>query len=349
MSIGEFISLYEDNEINLEPAFQRLFRWDSFQETNFIESILLGYPIPAIFVLQTEKGTWDVIDGVQRLSTIYHFTGKLKEEEPLILESVKILKNLEGKTWDKKSDDSNPIDTATKIDFKRAYLPVIVLKADSDPKAKYELFKRLNTGGSHLTSQEVRNALILMLDEDCYKKLEDYTKNDIFKSLIVISENKLATRMDMEILIRFIFIHYKKESILSIQAKSTEPINNIIDNEISNIITDDLFDIDYELNKFDKLINYLYDNLSEEYSFKVYDNNKEKFKGAFSWFVFEVVIWGFSLLESEEILNDDSFANKIKEIKSTGEYYEYAGKPNLKSFGRIKETYKYAKEVFDIE
>jgi len=79
MSVGELISMYDDGEINLEPAFQRLFRWSEEQESNFIESVLLGYPIPSIFVLQREDGIWDVIDGVQRLSTIYHFVGTLRD------------------------------------------------------------------------------------------------------------------------------------------------------------------------------------------------------------------------------------------------------------------------------
>lgn len=78
MSIGEWISLYENNEIDIHPDFQRFFRWSEHQKSTFIESILLGIPVPPIFVSQRDDGIWDVIDGLQRLSTIYEFVGILK-------------------------------------------------------------------------------------------------------------------------------------------------------------------------------------------------------------------------------------------------------------------------------
>jgi hypothetical protein len=73
MSIGEWISLYERSEIDIHPEFQRFFRWSPKQKSRLIESILLGIPIPQIFVAQREDGVWDVVDGLQRLSTIYQF------------------------------------------------------------------------------------------------------------------------------------------------------------------------------------------------------------------------------------------------------------------------------------
>ena len=76
MSIGEWISLYEKNEIDIHPDFQRFFRWSDHQKSTFIESILLGIPIPPIFVSQRNDGIWDVIDGLQRLSALPPIWGK---------------------------------------------------------------------------------------------------------------------------------------------------------------------------------------------------------------------------------------------------------------------------------
>lgn len=73
MSIGELASMYEDNELEIHPAFQRVFRWSDEQKSNFIESIFLGIPIPSIFVSQRQDGVWDLVDGLQRLSTIFSF------------------------------------------------------------------------------------------------------------------------------------------------------------------------------------------------------------------------------------------------------------------------------------
>ena len=80
MSIGELINLYRDGEMDIHPEFQRVFRWSEYQKTKLIESIMLNIPIPSIFVSQNDDGVWDVIDGVQRLSTIFQFVGILKDE-----------------------------------------------------------------------------------------------------------------------------------------------------------------------------------------------------------------------------------------------------------------------------
>jgi hypothetical protein len=87
MSIGEVISLYKNDEIDIHPEFQRIYRWNDEQKSRLIESILLGIPIPPIFVSQRSDGVWDVIDGVQRLSTILEIhrrvcgRGRKKESE----------------------------------------------------------------------------------------------------------------------------------------------------------------------------------------------------------------------------------------------------------------------------
>ena len=77
MSIGEWINLYEKGELDIHPEFQRFYRWSEIQKTNLIESILLGIPIPPIFVSQRKDGIWDVVDGVQRLSTIFQLLNGL--------------------------------------------------------------------------------------------------------------------------------------------------------------------------------------------------------------------------------------------------------------------------------
>jgi Protein of unknown function DUF262 len=104
MSIGEVMSMYKDGDLDIHPEFQRIFRWDMGQKSRLIESILLGIPIPPIFVSQRDDGIWDVIDGVQRLSTILQFVGiyrdhldKLTLAEPLL--ATEYLPDLEGYRW----------------------------------------------------------------------------------------------------------------------------------------------------------------------------------------------------------------------------------------------------------
>ena len=80
MSIGELANLYLDGDLQINPIYQRMFRWDITQQSALIESILLNIPIPPVYVYQNEKGKWNLIDGQQRLSTIFKFMGILKNE-----------------------------------------------------------------------------------------------------------------------------------------------------------------------------------------------------------------------------------------------------------------------------
>jgi Protein of unknown function DUF262 len=75
MSVGEIVTMYDNSEIIVDPEFQRLFRWDISQESKLIESLLLGIPLPSIFVFEKENDNWELIDGLQRVSTILEFMG----------------------------------------------------------------------------------------------------------------------------------------------------------------------------------------------------------------------------------------------------------------------------------
>jgi hypothetical protein len=78
MSFGELINMYDSGELIIDPEFQRYFRWEIDQRTRFIESILCGIPVPSLFMAEDKEGKWEVVDGLQRLSAILSFFGKLQ-------------------------------------------------------------------------------------------------------------------------------------------------------------------------------------------------------------------------------------------------------------------------------
>jgi len=90
MSIGELTNLYRDGELIIRPEFQRFFRWTSIQKSRLVESILLGIPLPSIFVAQTLGGVWEVVDGLQRVSTLLELQGELKDGEGNILPPLRL-------------------------------------------------------------------------------------------------------------------------------------------------------------------------------------------------------------------------------------------------------------------
>src|SRR3990167_6244815 len=77
----ELLGQYKDQDLIIDPEYQRLFRWDLDQQTQYIESILLNIPSPPLFLAQNENGKFEVIDGLQRVSTILKFfSAELFEE-----------------------------------------------------------------------------------------------------------------------------------------------------------------------------------------------------------------------------------------------------------------------------
>ncbi|MDQ7062560.1 MAG: DUF262 domain-containing protein [Sulfurimonas sp.] len=220
MSIGEIISMYKEKEIIIRPEFQRLFRWKKEQKSRFIESILIGIPIPTIFVQQIDDGRWEVIDGLQRISTILEFVGILlndkKELYPrLKLMKTKFLPSLENVTYENFKDndmqqESNiTFDMETKLIFKRTALSIQIVKRESDDTTKYELFDRLNSGGTPLSGQEIRNAIFLLEKPDAVLFIKKLAKNEDFINIIALSDRLNDIAYNEELVIRFFCIHNK--------------------------------------------------------------------------------------------------------------------------------------------
>jgi len=75
ITVKELVGMVGDNMIDIAPEYQRRFRWDDKRQSALIESVFLGIPVPALFMAANPDGTWELIDGVQRLCTLIHFVG----------------------------------------------------------------------------------------------------------------------------------------------------------------------------------------------------------------------------------------------------------------------------------
>ena len=210
MSVGELISLYKEKELIINPSYQRLFRWEESQKTRFIESLLLGIPIPPIFVFQKADGVWELIDGLQRTSTILEFAGALVDPDgqpvpPSELEGTNLLPALAGVHWNARGEsDTKSLTTTQQLDMKRTRIRVEILKKESDEDAKFELFQRLNTGGSKLSEQEVRNCVLVMVNPDFYEWITDLVTLDDFGATVSLTENARSQQKHIEIALRHI-------------------------------------------------------------------------------------------------------------------------------------------------
>src|SRR5438270_3480705 len=95
LSYGEIANLYSNQELVIQPDYQRLFRWSLEQRSRIIESILLELPIPQIFVIENENGVIELIDGLQRVSSVIQFIdASLLELDPLVLAGCDLIPEL---------------------------------------------------------------------------------------------------------------------------------------------------------------------------------------------------------------------------------------------------------------
>lgn len=148
MTIFEAMRKIERGSIRLNPEFQRNFVWDAQRQSRLIESILLRVPLPAFYLDATHERQAQVIDGFQRLSTLYAFCNT----NTLHLEELEFLTHLNGATFRDLSEFDQQLVEDTPLN-------VITILPDTPAHVKFVIFQRINTGGIALNAQEIRHAL----------------------------------------------------------------------------------------------------------------------------------------------------------------------------------------------
>lgn len=347
MSIGELINLYRDNEIQIDPEFQRLFRWDLTRKTRFIESILLGLPLPPIFVYQAKSGVWELIDGLQRVSTILEFVGMLKKPNgagellpATELEGTRFLPSLANKKWAASSENGDDgIGTAQQLQIKRARMRVEILKQESDPQAKYELFQRLNTGGETLSEQEVRNCVGIMLDREFQTWLVACADLPVFRTAICQTETAIERQAHIELALRyFAFRHVPYTQGLD--------VHEYLDDALVRLIKLPTFDRDAEFKIFERTFGFLVSALGES-AFKRW--NGTEFSGKFLQSVFEVVALGTSThIEAIEAIGagkDHWVISRCKALWADQTFSQYSG-AGVRGTTRLAKLLPLATEFF---
>lgn len=147
-SLFQIKKMVEDRkQMILAPDFQRKEVWNKRQQCELVESILMGIPLPVIYLFETRHGELQVVDGRQRISSIIAFMN-----DEVKLSDLKILKEFNGKLFSKLT----PLMQGRFEDFQ---LLCYIIQPPTPERVKYDLFDRVNRGGTKLNSQEMRNAL----------------------------------------------------------------------------------------------------------------------------------------------------------------------------------------------
>ena len=163
-STSDLFRMIVEGELNLQPDYQRKFVWDKRTMSKFGESLLLSIPIPTIFLAENGDDTFEVIDGQQRLTTIFSFMKSklvaneieklptnLRDLDILVLNGLETLKQFNKKNY------YDMVEMQRK--FNNVSLPVVIIKKDSTEDIKYDIFSRINSGSIKLNNQELLNVM----------------------------------------------------------------------------------------------------------------------------------------------------------------------------------------------
>lgn len=196
VSFNELFDMYKSKELVINPDFQRLFRWSEGKQSQFIESLILELPIPPIYVIEVDDGVYELIDGLQRISSYLHFRGEFAEDAQeadhfLKLSECDVLPMLNGLTYEN-------LPQAIQIKLKRHFIRMEVLRRESDKRLRYHMFKRLNTGGELLSPQEIRNCTIRLLDNTFNEFIKTVVKNPDFEICMTQLTDEKRDQMYLE-------------------------------------------------------------------------------------------------------------------------------------------------------
>lgn len=348
MSVSELISMYNDYEIDLHPEFQRFFRWTIEQKSRLVESILLGIPIPPVFVSERDDSKWDIIDGLQRVSTLLELTGELRDEDgnvkdALVLTRTRYLPSLENKCWDSE-DESLSLTEAAKIKIKRARLDINIIKNTSDQMAKFEIFQRLNTGGTKATDQEVRNCILIMTNRNFFFWVKSLSEYQSFRDCMSLSDRQIDESFDFELVSRFLVFTLCDDAILI----SIDELGSFLTNKIVDHAKDPLFEKDRVEKAFRSVFDFLSLTLGEN-SFKKYDVSKQRYQGATLISLFEVVASGLgnAVLKGIPLPDAEEFKRLHMGILDDPEVVK-AIRPGVRASTRLSRTVKYGRTIFSV-
>lgn len=326
MSFGEIMSMYEREEIIINPDFQRLYRWTDYQKTRFIESIIIGIPIPPIFVAEDNKGRWELVDGLQRLSTILSFFGNLRtipEKNNWILGDGDLIKTLEGY-------DSSSLPNKILLNIKRSSCRVEIIKWNSQYDLRFELFNRLNTGGSPLTNQEIRNSLFREISSKFNDFLKELASNTNFIALINVGEKQVNELYLEELVLRFMSLYNHQSIKNSIAQHMTQFMKESAENSKFN----------YEQYKqiFNKTVSIL-----SPLSYKIFRSKNNEFSTA----IYDTTMQGISKnIHLYGNVKSTVIQYKIQEIKKDDVYQKLVRSGGNNSVMRVKKRLEFAKQIF---
>ncbi|GMA64775.1 hypothetical protein [Alicyclobacillus fastidiosus] len=248
---------------------------------------------------------------------------------------------MEGKKWIGDGDDDlNSFTLAQRLYIKRSKLDVKIILKGSDEKSKYELFQRLNTGGTELSDQEIRNCILIMINRQMYLWMRKLSKEEEFVNCLPLTERQMEEQYDMELLLRFMVFRRSTEDDL----KNIGDLTEFLTNKMVELATSE-FDFDEEEKAFRYTFSLLNQTLRED-SFRKYDKYRDKFIGAFLVSSFEVIALGIGYHFRDLSESDFNGAQLTKKIKQLWDSVHFPASTGSRASTRVPRTVSLGRQLF---
>lgn len=303
LSFRELISMYDEDEL-LKPELQRKYVWEKPEASRFIESILLGLPVPSIFLANTKDSKKLIIDGYQRIMTIYDFVkaGVWKKDGKAfkLSNTEKINERWRGKSYLELSEGDQ-----RKIRSSTIHAIVFEQKAPNDNDTSlYQVFERINTGGRALMPQEIRNCVNQGAFNDLLFELN--TKENW--RILFGKEDEDSRMRDLEFILRFLaldteYVRSNQSSAISLK----KYLNEFMGSENSQIGSV----INGRRDKFNSVIDFIYEHFGENAFYNITGGDETKIRKRFYPTIFDSLCPAVSM--ALEKLGDDIPTENLEE------------------------------------
>ena len=226
-SLRNIIDMITEGGLDLAPDFQRLHVWGPVQKGQLIESVLLQIPLPAFYFAEDADGVMQVVDGVQRLSTINDFvTGDSKRGGGFPLIGVEYLSDVKGKRF-------NDLPAVWKRRIHNTQIVAHVIEPSTPAAVMYDIFRRINTGGTPLMAQEIRHCVSKQRSRAFLKELATTTAFDNATPEVLKNHRRMV---DRELALRFVAFWYRgpdgylrSDSLESFLLRVTQSLDDKLD------------------------------------------------------------------------------------------------------------------------
>ena len=317
-SLSSLKELYDDGDLITNPDYQREFVYTDKESSSLIESLLLGIPIPTVYLCEENDETYSVIDGQQRITS---FVKYLKNE--FALTKLKVLRDLNGKLF-------KELDVPFQKKLKNSTIHAICLCKESQ-ELKYEIFARLNLGSKHLNSQEIRNCIYRGSFNNMLNDLAKDTKN--LPELFSKSKSKNANRKA-----------YQERILRFFALRDYANYGSSISKTLNTYMSKHQNDTDEELKQMKDLFKGTIDIIKQvlgENAFSAVSVDNETYINKFSPSVYDSIMIPFSYFNKNALMrHSDEIREKIDNIRKNNiEYRGYSEKSTASKscvIGRIQ-------------